>query len=98
MRIVNIESLREKVESGDYDILTVMSKGNSEESPCTPIDLGTYPLQKLLEDPEYCELLLLTEASPIWNKLLDNIDKNRPIYRVLEKDGSFVEMVIFEKI
>jgi len=97
MRKIEIESLREKIEGGNYKkILTVYSRGDSKEYGCSPIDLGTDPLLKLLEDPVSCDLLSLGEESSIWKELLGN--EKRPVYRILQQDGSFLELTIYENV
>lgn len=96
-RIISINFLRDKVLEEGVEYLVAFDSGNIVMPSCDATDYGFGPMEKLLADPEVCEILEVKDALPIWENILPKgIEKKRPIYRVTEKDGSFLEIVLME--
>jgi len=96
-KIISIDFLRDKILGNEVEYLVSFDSGNIVMPSCDATDYGFGPMEKLLADPDFCEILEVRDALPIWENILPKgIEKKRPIYRVTEKDGSFLEIVLME--
>ena len=96
-RTINISSLKKLITEGGLGIITVFGNGGKVDL-CSGIDYGKSPYQYFLNLEGNAEILSIREASPIWQNLLEGIEKRRPIYKIYdpESDG-WIEIVLYEK-
>lgn len=96
-KIISINFLRDKILGEEVEYLVAFDSGNIVMPKCNATDYGFGPMEKLLADPKVCEILEVKDALPIWENILPKgIEKKRPVYRVTEDDGSFLEIVLIE--
>ena len=76
-------------------MITVFGKG-SLVSLCSDINNGESPYNYYLGLDGDAEILNIREASPIWENLLEGIEKKRPIYKISDDNG-WMELVTYEK-
>jgi hypothetical protein len=96
-RTINISSLKKLITEDGLEIITVFGNGGKVDL-CSGIDYGKSPYQYFLNLEGNAEILSIREASPIWQNLLEGIEKRRPIYKIYdpESDG-WIEIVLYEK-
>ena len=97
MRLINIESLRKQIEEGELGIITVFGNEGKVEV-CDGKDYGEEPYNYFLGLEGNAELLTINEASPIWQNLLEGIEKKRPIYRIVDPiSNGWMEIVLYDE-
>ena len=96
-RTINISSLK-KLITEDGLGMTLVFGNNGKVDLCSDIDYGESPYQYFLNLEGNAEILSISEASPIWQNLLEGIERKRPIYKIYdpESDG-WIEIVLYEK-
>jgi len=95
-RTINISSLKKLITEDGLGMTLVFSNGGKVDL-CSGIDYGESPYQYFLNLEGNAEILSIREASPIWQNLLEGMEKKRPIYKIHdpESDG-WVEIVTYE--
>lgn len=97
MRLINIATLRKQILEEGLGIITVFGNGEIVDV-CSEFDYGEEPYCYFLNLDGNAELLTIREASPIWQNLLEGIEKKRPIYKISDpKSEGWVEIVTYEK-
>lgn len=96
-RMINISSLKKLITEDGLGMTLVFGNGGKVDL-CSGIDYGESPYQYFLNLEGNAEILSICEASPIWQNLLDGIERKRPIYKIYdpESDG-WIEIVLYEK-
>ena len=96
-KLINIATLRKQILEEWLGIITVFGNGGKVDL-CSGIDYGESPYQYFLNLEGNAEILSIHEASPIWQNLLEGIERKRPIYKIYdpESDG-WIEIVLYEK-
>jgi hypothetical protein len=96
-RTINISSLK-KLITEDGLGMTLVFGYNGKVDLCSDIYYGESPYQYFLNLEGNAEILSICEASPIWQNLLEGIERKRPIYKIYdpESDG-WIEIVLYEK-
>ena len=96
MRLINIATLRKQILEEGLEIITVF--GNWEiVNVCSEFDYGKEPYKYFLNLDGNAELLTIKEASPIWQNLLEGMEKKRPIYKISDPESKgWVEIVTYE--
>ena len=96
-RTINISSLKKLITEDGLGMTLVFGNGGKIDL-CSGIDYGESPYQYFLNLEGNAEILSICEASPIWQNLLEGIERKRPIYKIYdpESDG-WIEIVLYEK-
>ena len=96
-RTINISSLKKLITEDGLGMTLVFGNGGKVDL-CSGIDYGESPYQYFLNLEGDAEILTINEASPIWQNLLEGIERKRPIYKIYdpESDG-WIEIVLYEK-
>ena len=96
-RTINISSLKKLITEDGLGMTLVFGNGGKVDL-CSGIDYGESPYQYFLNLEGNAEILNIRQASPIWQNLLEGIEKRRPIYKINdpESDG-WIEIVLYEK-
>lgn len=96
-RMINISSLKKLITEKGLGMTLVFGNGGKVDL-CSGIDYGESPYQYFLNLEGNAEILSIREASPIWQNLLEGIERKRPIYKIYdpESDG-WIEIVLYEK-
>jgi hypothetical protein len=96
-RTINISSLKKLITEDGLGMTLVFGNGEKVDL-CSGIDYGESPYQYFLNLEGNAEILNIHQASPIWQNLLEGIEKRRPIYKIYdpESDG-WIEIVLYEK-
>ena len=96
MRLINIATLRKQILEEGLGIITVFGNGGIV-NVCSEFDYGEEPYKYFLNLDGNAELLTIREASPIWQNLLEGIEKKRPIYRISDPESKgWMEIVTYE--
>ena len=96
-KLNRIGFLRERIEEEGLGIITVFGNGKKVEV-CSDFDYGEEPYKYFLNLDGNAELLTIREASPIWQNLLEGIEKKRPIYKISDPESEgWMEIVTYEK-
>jgi hypothetical protein len=96
MRLINIATLRKQILEEGLGIITVFGKGDIVDV-CSEFDYGEEPYKYFLNLEGNAELLTIREASPIWQNLLEGMEKKRPIYRISDPESKgWMEIVTYE--
>jgi hypothetical protein len=96
MRLINIESLRKQILEEGLGIITVFGNEGKVEI-CDGKDYGEEPYKYFLGLEGNAEILTIKEASPIWQNLLEGMEKKRPIYRISDPESKgWMEIVTYE--
>ena len=95
--MINISSLKKLITENGLGMTLVFGNGGKVDL-CSGIDYGESPYQYFLNLEGNAEILNIREASPIWQNLLEGMEKKRPIYKIYdpESDG-WIEIVLYEK-
>ena len=97
MRLINIATLRKRIEESGEGIITVFGNGEIVDV-CSEFDYEEEPYKYFLNLDGNAELLTIREASPIWQNLLEGMEKKRPIYRISDPESKgWIEIVTYEK-
>lgn len=97
MRLIRIEILRKQILEEGLGIITVFGNGEIVDV-CSEFDYGEEPYKYFLNLDGNAELLTIKEASPIWQNLLEGIEKKRPIYKITDPESEgWMEIVTYEK-
>ena len=97
IRKINIESLRRQILEEGLGIITVFGNGEIV-NVCSEFDYGEEPYKYFLNLDGNAELLTIREASPIWQNLLEGIEKKRPIYRISDPESKgWMEIVLYDE-
>ena len=96
-KMINISSLKKLITENGLGMTLVFGNGGKVDL-CSGIDYGESPYQYFLNLEGNAEILSIREASPIWQNLLEGIERKRPIYKIYdpESDG-WIEIVLYEK-
>jgi len=96
MRLINIVTLRKQILEEGLGIITVFGNGEIV-NVCSEFDYGKEPYKYFLNLDGNAELLTIKEASPIWQNLLEGMEKKRPIYKISDPESKgWVEIVTYE--
>ena len=96
-KLIRIGLLREQIEENGLGMITVFGNGEKVEV-CSDFDYGEEPYNYVLGLEGNAELLIFSEASPIWQNLLEGISKSRPIYKITDPESNgWMEIVTYEK-
>lgn len=96
MRLINIETLRKQIEEFGLGMITVFGNGEIVKI-CSDVDYGEKPYTYFLNLPGNAEILTISDASPIWQNLLEGMEKKRPIYKITDpENSSWMEIVTYE--
>ena len=96
MRLINIATLRKQILEEGLGIITVFGNGEIV-NVCSEFDYGEEPYKYFLNLDGNAELLTIREASPIWQNLLEGMEKKRPIYRISDPESKgWMEIVTYE--
>lgn len=96
MRLINIATLRKQILEEGLGIITVFGNGEIVDV-CSEFDYGEEPYKYFLNLSGNAELLTIREASPIWQNLLEGMEKKRPIYRISDPESKgWMEIVAYE--
>lgn len=96
-KLINIESLRKLILEEGLGIITVFGNEGKVEV-CDGKDYGEEPYKYFLGLEGNAELLTINEASPIWQNLLEGIEKKRPIYRIVDPiSNGWMEIVLYDE-
>lgn len=97
MRLINIATLRKRIEESGEGIITVFGNGEIVNI-CSEFDYGEEPYKYFLNLDGNAELLTIREASPIWQNLLEGMEKKRPIYRITDPESKgWMEIVLYDE-
>ena len=97
MRLINIATLRKRIEESGEGLITVFGNGEIVDV-CSEFDYGEEPYKYFLNLDGNAELLTIREASPIWQNLLEGMEKKRPIYKIVDPESEgWMEIVLYEK-
>lgn len=96
-RTINISSLKKLILDDGLGMTLVFGNGGKVDL-CSGVDYGKSPYQYFWNLEGNAEILSIHEASPIWQNLLEGIERKRPIYKINdpESDG-WIEIVLYEK-
>jgi hypothetical protein len=96
-KLINIATLRKLIEESDVEeMITVFGNGDVV-NVCEGKDYGESPYQYFLGLEGNAEILTIREASPIWQNLLEGMEKKRPIYRISDPESKgWMEIVTYE--
>ena len=95
-KMINIDSLRKLILEEELGIITVFGNGEIV-NVCSEFDYGEEPYKYFLNLSGNAELLTIREASPIWQNLLEGMEKKRPIYRISDPESKgWMEIVTYE--
>ena len=93
---VNIKTLRKWIEENNEEIITVFGNGDTV-GRCEGKDYGESPYQYFLGLEGNAVILNIREASPIWQNLLEGMEKKRPIYKITDPESlGWMEIVLKE--
>ena len=97
-KLINIATLRRQILEEGSGIITVFGNGEIVNvNVCSEFDYGEEPYKYFLNLSGNAELLTIHEASPIWQNLLEGMEKKRPIYRISDPDSKgWIEIVLYE--
>jgi hypothetical protein len=96
-KLIRIGFLRERIEEEGLGMITVFGKGDIVDV-CSEFDYGGEPYKYFLNLEGNAELLNIREASPIWQNLLEGMEKKRPIYKIVDPESEgWMEIVTYEK-
>ena len=97
MRLINIATLRKQILEEGLGIITVFGTGEIV-NVCSEFDYGEEPYKYFLNLDGNAELLTICEASPIWQNLLEGMEKKRPIYRISDPESKgWMEIVLYDE-
>ena len=97
MRLINIATLRKQILEEGLGIITVFGIGEIV-NVCSEFDYGEEPYKYFLNLSGNAELLTIREASPIWQNLLEGMEKKRPIYRISDPESKgWMEIVLYDE-
>ena len=95
-KLINIATLRKQILEEGLGIITVFGNGKVV-NVCSEFDYGEEPYKYFLNLDGNAELLTIREASPIWQNLLEGMEKKRPIYRISDPESKgWMEIVTYE--
>ena len=95
-KLINIATLRKQILEEGLGIITVFGNGEIVDV-CSEFDYGEEPYKYFLNLDGNAELLTIREASPIWQNLLEGMEKKRPIYRISDPESKgWMEIVLYE--
>ena len=95
-KLINIATLRKQILEEELGIITVFGNGEIVDV-CSEFDYGEEPYKYFLNLDGNAELLTIKEASPIWQNLLEGMEKKRPIYRISDPESKgWMEIVTYE--
>jgi hypothetical protein len=95
-KLINIATLRKQILEEGLGIITVFGNGEVV-NVCSEFDYGEEPYKYFLNLDGNAELLTIKEASPIWQNLLEGMEKKRPIYRISDPESKgWMEIVTYE--
>ena len=95
-KLINIATLRKQILEEGLGIITVFGNGEIV-NVCSEFDYGEEPYKYFLNLDGNAELLTIKEASPIWQNLLEGMEKKRPIYRISDPESKgWMEIVTYE--
>ena len=95
-KLINIATLRKQILEEGLGIITVFGNGEIV-NVCSEFDYGEEPYKYFLNLDGNAELLTIREASPIWQNLLEGMEKKRPIYRISDPESKgWMEIVTYE--
>ena len=95
-KLINIATLRKQILEEGLGIITVFGNGEIV-NVCSEFDYGEDPYKYFLNLDGNAELLTIREASPIWQNLLEGIEKKRPIYKITDPESKgWMEIVTYE--
>lgn len=96
-RTINISSLKKLITEDGLGMTLVFGNGGKVDL-CSGIDYGESPYQYFLNLEGNAEILTINQASPIWQNLLEGIERKRPIYKIYdpESDG-WIEIVLYDE-
>ena len=95
-KLINIATLRKQILEEGLGIITVFGNGEIVDV-CSEFDYGEEPYKYFLNLSGNAELLTIREASPIWQNLLEGMEKKRPIYRISDPESKgWMEIVTYE--
>ena len=95
-KLINIATLRKQILEEGLGIITVFGNGEIVDV-CSEFDYGEEPYKYFLNLDGNAELLTIREASPIWQNLLEGMEKKRPIYRISDPESKgWMEIVTYE--
>ena len=95
-KLINIATLRKQILEEGLGIITVFGNGEIVDV-CSEFDYGEEPYKYFLNLSGNAELLTIREASPIWQNLLEGMEKKRPIYRISDPESKgWMEIVLYE--
>ena len=96
-KLINIGTLRRQILEEGSGIITVFGNGEIV-NVCSEFDYGEEPYKYFLNLDGNAELLTIKEASPIWQNLLEGMEKKRPIYKISDPESKgWMEIVTYEK-
>lgn len=96
MKQIRIGFLRERIEEEKSGLIAVFGNGDIVDV-CSGTDYGEKPYDYFLGLDGNADILTIQEASPIWQNLLEGIEKNRPIYRISDPESKgWMEIVLYE--
>ena len=96
-KMINIDSLRKLILEEGLGIITVFGNGEIVDV-CSEFDYGEEPYKYFLNLDGNAELLTIHEASPIWQNLLEGMEKKRPIYRIVDPiSEGWMEIVLYDE-
>lgn len=97
MRLINIATLRKQILEEGLGIITVFGNGEIV-NVCSEFDYGEEPYKYFLNLDGNAELLTICEASPIWQNLLEGIERKRPIYKISDPESKgWMEIVLYDE-
>ena len=97
MRLINIATLRKQILEEGLGIITVFGNGEIVDV-CSEFDYGEEPYKYYLSLEGNAELLTIREASPIWQNLLEGMEKKRPIYKITDPESKgWMEIVLYDE-
>jgi len=96
-KLIRIGFLRERIEEEGLGIITVFGNGEIVDV-CSEFDYGREPYEYFLNLEGNAELLNIREASPIWQNLLEGMEKKRPIYKIVDPESEgWMEIVLYDE-
>ena len=97
-KLINIATLRKLIEESDAEeIITVFGNGDVV-NVCEGKDYGESPYEYFLGLEGNAEILTIREASPIWQNLLEGLEKKRPLYKITDPESlGWMEIVLYKK-